>query len=418
MSSYSELIKNFEKIRSYMRDFYVYGFKNRGDYDVKSARSYDDERRRIESWLGDYMGFIRTAEGKNIFISIDSRSTQHNPLYKAWKSKTFTDGDITLHFIIFDILYTSNLFLTLNEIIEIIDKNYLSHFKNPFSFDESTLRKKLKEYQNEGIIVTKKEGKKTLYARAEENVVFFNKEALDFYSEIAPCGVIGSYLLDKQPLEKSNFCFKHHYVTGTLDANVLAQLFSAMQQQSYVTVINRAVKNRQIKKRKILPLKIFISAQNGRQYLLAYAPDQKSIQSFRVDYLSQVELCEREELFNEYRQKLAHIQNKMWGVNSKISSYGKEYTERVQFDVRIGKKQAYVVKRLMREKRIGEVEKIDDETYRFTAELYDSSEIIPWVRTFIGKIIRLNFSNRTVENQLKADLYKTYEIYGIKGDEL
>ncbi len=26
--AYSELIKNFEKVRSYMRDFYVYGFKD------------------------------------------------------------------------------------------------------------------------------------------------------------------------------------------------------------------------------------------------------------------------------------------------------------------------------------------------------------------------------------------------------
>ena len=35
MSSYSELIKNFEKIRSYMRDFYVYGFKSRDEYRSK-----------------------------------------------------------------------------------------------------------------------------------------------------------------------------------------------------------------------------------------------------------------------------------------------------------------------------------------------------------------------------------------------
>lgn len=53
--AYSELIKNFEKIRSYMREFYVFGFKSRSGYDRKSARSYDDERRRVESWLGDYM---------------------------------------------------------------------------------------------------------------------------------------------------------------------------------------------------------------------------------------------------------------------------------------------------------------------------------------------------------------------------
>ena len=79
MSSYSELIKNFEKIRSYMREFYVYGFKSRAEYDKKSARLYDDERRRMESWLGDHMGFVRTPEGKNVFISIDSRAMQHNP---------------------------------------------------------------------------------------------------------------------------------------------------------------------------------------------------------------------------------------------------------------------------------------------------------------------------------------------------
>lgn len=42
--AYSELIKNFSKIRTYMRDFYVYGFKSREEFTQKSSRSYDDER--------------------------------------------------------------------------------------------------------------------------------------------------------------------------------------------------------------------------------------------------------------------------------------------------------------------------------------------------------------------------------------
>ena len=92
--AYNELIKNFERIRSYMREFYVYGFKSRSEYNAKSARSYDDERRRLESWLGEYMRFTQTAEGKNVFISADSRITHRNPFYKAWKAKSFTDGDI------------------------------------------------------------------------------------------------------------------------------------------------------------------------------------------------------------------------------------------------------------------------------------------------------------------------------------
>lgn len=96
--AYSELIKNFEKVRAYMREFYVYGFKSRTEYDAKSARSYDDERRRLESWLGDYMRFTQTPEGKNVFLSVDSRVTRKNPFYKAWKAKSFTDGDTRISF--------------------------------------------------------------------------------------------------------------------------------------------------------------------------------------------------------------------------------------------------------------------------------------------------------------------------------
>ena len=52
-------------------------------------------------------------------------------------------------------------------------------------------------------------------------------------------------------------------------------------------------------------------------------------------------------------------------------------------------------------------------TYRFSAEVYDTGEMIPWIRTFISKIEQLNFSNRTVENRFKADVADMYKMYGI-----
>ena len=40
--AYSELIKNFDRIRDYMRQFYVYGFKSRTEYGCGGrARTYD-----------------------------------------------------------------------------------------------------------------------------------------------------------------------------------------------------------------------------------------------------------------------------------------------------------------------------------------------------------------------------------------
>ena len=139
--AYSELVKNFERIRDYMRQFYVYGFKNRGEYDAKSARSYDNERRRIESWLRDYMSFRQDESGKRVFLSVDSRTVPHNPLYQAFKAKSFTSGDITFHFYLLDLLANGETY-TAKEITELISQKYLSHFEDQ-SLDESSVRKKL-----------------------------------------------------------------------------------------------------------------------------------------------------------------------------------------------------------------------------------------------------------------------------------
>lgn len=414
MAGYSELIKSFEKVRSYMREFYVYGFKSREDYNKKSARAYDDERRRLESWLSEHMRFVRTPEGKNVFISIDSRTTRHNPLYKAWKAKSFTDGDITLHFLIFDILYTADVRHTLAEICEIIDEKYLPYFSEPFTYDESTLRKKLKEYQEEGIIVAEKEGKRVLYRRAEDVDISGLADLLDFFSEVAPCGVIGSFLLDKIESD-DRFTFKHHYVTGAIDSGVMAALFSAMREGRAVSVDNLNHKREEPRRTSVLPLRIFISTQSGRQHLLAYQYGGKCFVSLRLDYLSRVKLEGVDPRFAELREMLDDAETKMWGVNIKRGKFG-DYLESVSFVVKINPGEEYIVKRLEREKRIGRVEKLDECTYRFSAEVYDTWEMVPWIRTFISRIESMNFSNRTVENRFKDDIREMYRMYGIDGE--
>lgn len=417
MSSYNELIKNFERVRGYMREFYVYGFKSREEYDKKSARSYDDERRRMESWLGDYMSFVRTPEGKNVFISIDSRVSQHNPFYKALKAKSFTDGDITLHFILFDILHSPEIVLSLPEILDEID-GYLSEFENPMMFDESTIRKKLQEYTRQGIIVSEKSGRKMTYRRADDIVLPDITDVLNFYSEVAPCGVIGSFLLDKQDDNRDGFSFKHHYITSAMDSSVLAMLFKAIREKSIITVKNLSRRSSEPRENRIIPLRIFISVQNGRQHLLAYHPDFDAINSFRIDYLSDVKIEGPTPCFDELRAELDEMQSKMWGVTVKKNKHSESALEHVEFTVKVADNEGYIVQRLEREKRIGNIEKIDDNTYRFSAEVYDISEMIPWVRTFICRITELNFSNKVLEKQFKDDIKEMYRIYGIEEVEV
>ena len=399
-----------------MREFYVYGFKSRDEYGKKSARSYDDERRRIESWLGEHMSFVRTPEGKNVFISIDSRSIRHNPFYNAWKAKSFTDGDVTLHFIIFDILHEPSVRLTLAEILQFIDDRYLSGFDYPMVFDESTVRKKLKEYCAAGIVITEKEGRKVYYHRAESVDVTDLNEALHFFSEVAPCGVVGSYILDKEDLDTDAFTFKHHYITGAIDSGVLAALFTAMREKRIVTVSNISRRADMPRQNRIIPLRVLISVQSGRQHLLAYLPEFNSFQSYRVDYLSDVKLEEVTPRFDELRERVDAMQGKMWGVTARRNKQSVPETEHIDFTVRVSDNEEYIAKRLEREKRVGSVERLDGHTYRFSADVYDVSEMIPWIRTFICRITNLNCTNRAVEEKFKADLDAMYRMYGVGGE--
>ncbi len=404
--AYSELIKNLDAIRSYLRDFYVYGFKSRNDYDEKNRRSYDDERRRIESWLGEYMRFRRTAEGKTVFLSIDSRSLSHNPLYQAWKTKSFTDIDITLHFILLDILAVAEIPLPLTEIIARAD-GYLQAFENPLLLDESTIRKKLKEYADEGLLLVGKEGKKSVYSLSVADINI-PQTAVNFYSEIAPCGVVGYFLSEGV----SPFTFKHHYITGAIDSEILYKLFLAIGTGRFVKIRSVSQRKKTPKEKKILPLQIFISSQNGRQYAMSWCPQTKEIVAYRLDYIIEVtemELCAE---FSLYRARLEEEKKYAWGVMFRRD--GKR--EHISFTLQLERGEEYIYRRLLREKRCGEVEEAGENRYRFSAEVYDVNEMIPWIRTFIGRIIEFKSSQPKVAERFKRDLNATYRMYGIEED--
>lgn len=411
--AYSELVKNFNRIRDYMREFYVYGFKSREEYRRKSARSYDDERRRIESWLGDYMGFRQNADGKNVFISIDSRAASHNPLYKAWKTKSFTDGDITLHFILMDIFASAQKALSLTEITEQIDE-YLSVFPEPKTFDVSTVRKKLNEYISEGIVLGEKQGKSMYYSWTMEKCDL-DRDILDFFSEIAPCGVIGSFLLDQVKEQDSHFSFKHHYITSAMDSEILCSVFMAIREKRSVTLETYNRHKEHVSESHVVPLRVMVSAQSGRQYLMAYTPRFRRILSFRTDHIASVKMGEVSERFDQMRQKLDEMQKHMWGVSTQ-NRWGNRM-EHVEFTIRYGAGEKHIPKRLEREKRCGTVVHLDENTSRFTADVYDASELIPWIRTFICRITEIHISNEKLEEQFLEDIKAMYALYGLEDGE-
>lgn len=407
--AYQELIKHFQRVREYMHEFYTYGFRSRNIIQKRSQRSYDNEKRRLESYLKDYMSY-QYINSKLVFLSIDNRHLPHNPLYKVFESKSFTDKSITLHFLLLDILYEPSIQLSLKEIIDQIDK-YLTCFEQPIYFDESTIRKKLNEYIQLGIIETSKMNNQNIYQITPCFDIKQYEDALLFFSEACILGIPGHYLLNRIN-HHDYFRFKHHYISYAIDSEIIYLLFQAMNQKRYTIINIHNPKTHKESSFYVIPLKIYMSSQTGRSHLLAYTHHFKSIKTYRIDYINKVSLQDICPTFDTYREKLNDMSYHIWSIQ-----YIPYHLEHVEFVVQVLKHENYIYQRLIREKRIGTITKLDDTHYRFQADVYDSNELMPWIRTFICRIIELHFSNRSVENRLKEDIQRMYEMYEIGDDE-
>ena len=405
--AYSELIKNFDNIRSYMKEFFIYGFKTRDEYNMKSARSYDNERRRIQSYLGDAVSFKKTSSGKNMFISLDGRNVTHNPLYRAFKAKSFTNKDITLHFILMDIFADGNLY-THNELFDAIETEYLSHFKEPMSFDESTVRKKLKEYCELGFIGSEKEGRTVKYRRTDDSICLHQyRDAIRFFTEENILGVVGSYLEDKYETDSEFLMFKNHYIMNAYDTEVIYLLLQAIYEKRQVKINNFSPRSQREKTLTVIPIKIYVSTQGGRSYLICKKPYYDRLFSYRIDYIKSVELNDLVENYEEMIKHYEYTKNHMWGVVCN----GEKKLEHIEMDIFVGIDEEFIIRRLERERRCGSVVKIDDNTYRFLADVFDTYEMIPWIRSFLGRIKRIKCSNDEVMSQLKYDMVKMAKQY-------
>ena len=404
---YKELIKNFDNIRMYMRDFFVYGFRTRESYAKKSLRSYDNEKRRIQSYLGDLLSFKQTEIGKKVFISLDAKSVSRNPLYKAFKVKSFTSKDISLYFIVMDILKSGESY-SLTDILNKIDSDYLSYFSKPLLFDESTLRKKLKEYEALGLIKSEKTSKKLEYSLVNDDIEAKDyKDVIRFFTEENIMGVIGSYIEDKFENADEYISFKNRYIMNAYDTEVVFEILRAIKNENKVKIQTFA----SAKEKEYIPLKLYVSKQGGRNYLMCKGMEDNRFYSIRTDYIKSVSQGLKANDFSIIKTRFENISRHIWGV-----SYNGGELEHLEMDIYVGKGEEYIVSRLEREKRCGKVTKLDEETYRFSADLYDSYELVPWIRTFFGRIKRLKCSNKTVSNQIKFDIVKMSKQYGEEND--
>lgn len=411
MSEFQELIKSISKSREYVRDFYIYGFKSREDFDRKSPRTYDNERRRIESWLAPHIRSEYNGPVKNVSLSLNSNMLSYNPLYRVFEAKSFTDNDILLHFYLLDILQDGG-HMTADELTDEI----LSRFET--DIEVQLVRKKANEYVAEGILCSEKQGKKLYYfisqdKQLSEQATLALDTAISFYQLDSPVGFPGYSLMRRRGLSNDLFTVKHGYFVHALEEEILLKLLIAMREKREVHLTVQSNKgNSQRKPQNIaaFPLKIFVSTRTGRRFLCIYLPQKKRLTTVRLDHIKEVSSGQEIQDYHNYQDILVRNLPKCFG----LSFSGSQHMDTIKLTLSIMEPQErFILRRLETEGRGGIITRIADNTYTYEISVFDGNEMMPWIKTFIGRIISFESNNEGLQTKYQRDLAQMMRMYRI-----
>ena len=407
---FQELVKNFDTIRRYARDFYIYGFKERDEFSYGSKRGYDNERRRIESYLTQWIAADVVQGKKRVRLEFDSTTSTSNPLAQVWGAKSFTKNDVFLHFVLLDILSDGEPW-TIQELVDEIDEKYLLHFTDGYLLDSLTIRKKVKEYTALGFFNERKQGRECFYILPPQ--LQLSAEALtavDFYKEVFPVGILGEFIRNAQDQhEESPSQFKHVFPVQTLDSQVTMELLQAIHLRREI-----AFQTDRQQFDHFLPIKVCSSCESGRQYLIGHVAGIQHLYSIRINFITQVRMGEEAPQFDHYHAKFLRQKEVTWNA-----AFTTKKAQLLKVFLKIDEsKEAYLIRRLEKEGRQGRVERIGDNQFLFSIALVDMVAINPFLRTFFGRIERIQCTNRAWEKRFWQDYRQLYQLYiGGEGDE-
>lgn len=190
-----------------------------------------------------------------------------------------------------------------------------------------------------------------------------------------------------------------------------------MREQKEIRLENKSVKTGRTEQVEGTPLKILVSTQTGRRYVVIHQTKSKHFSSFRLDYLLSVTSLDREgeDFKMQYEQRKTDLEKSLsrtWGV-----SFGggrrSERLELLSFTLSLDEeREAHMISRLEREGRGGTITRMEPGVWRYTRECFDCNELMPWVKTFTGRILSFTCSNSMIEIKFFRDMERMAKIYG------
>ena len=119
-----------------------------------------------------------------------------------------------------------------------------------------------------------------------------------------------------------------------------------------------------------------------------------------------LEVCEE---YDQLAQKLERNLERCWGVSfGSRTSRQEELCLKLRIDE---EREPYVLSRLYREGRSGQVIRIRPNEFLYTGVFFDTNEMLAWVKSFTGRILDIQGSNQVAVSKVVRDWETMYAMY-------
>lgn len=429
---------DMNKKRGFIRELSLAPYKDKEGIGFTSKRNYDYFKNHIKAWLGDE--YVKNVRNDRMIIKIEPRDIKHNPYTFIYKMHSVNPVKIYCYFTILDALNQktkdgSGTLLSYNDIFDGVDNSYYkisdlsSHNKRKELCCYNTFKAIVDELcKTYGILQMSDKKKDNRFSFSETKLSLERwKDALDFFCEYDALGVLGTFILDRiergdyssnaspLPRQESCFSFKHHYLYQVIDSDNIEQLLQARKTHCFVEAVLKSNTSKRYTAR-FVPMKFYFNVKNGRRYVLGMSKNDVDqtikLNNYRIDRFVSVKVKNKSEVsdFEAWKEILSKYEENMWGVS--IPHYPK--LDHIEMTVVVPDGCEFVLTRLEREKKCGKIECIDDVShrYRYSADVHDANELLPWIRSFTGFIENLFCSSKEVTDKFYRDFNDFAAMYG------
>lgn len=425
---FSDFIKHYNIIRDILRDCFLYGCFSREGLENKSnvsSRKISYEMRRIQQYVEEkYIKADRDGRYKLLSLTYDFIRHTDNFLANTYMTKSFTRTDLITFFYILMYLQSQDKPQSFTQIENgLIDNGLISYD----TISSKTLERKLNEMCLKLGILDCEVVKRTKYFSVCRDI-FYNftenelqelSHAVSLYKNIIFPVAAGyfteSTLKDYISIEskgkserKNCFNFRNVHFHPIIEEQVLWDVLKAIHQRRKITLIYKQPKVRQSNlNENLCPYKVRYDVRHGRFYLISFNEEKTCIVS-RLDRIESIKMLKDSFIRDDYSELFAEQMKHSW---SSVSLGTKREPEVIKIEITIeDPKDNYIIEKIANEAPNGVMEKLENGKHLFTLLVNDSSETIPWLRSYSGYIRILE--GKALAKRLLEDWKEMLNSYG------